>query len=42
MQIQSLDQEDSLEEEIALQYSYLENSMDEEPGWLQSLESQGV
>ena len=30
MQVQPLDQEDSLEEEIALQYSYLENSMDED------------
>ena len=38
--VQSLSQEDPLEEEI-FQYSYRENSMDrEEPGWLYCMELQ--
>ena len=40
--VQSLGWEDPLEKGIPLQYSCLENSMDREPGGLQSVGSQGV
>ena len=44
MRVQSLGWEDPLEEGMVnpLQYSCLENSMTEEPGGLQSIESQRV
>ena len=44
MQVQSLDQEDRLEEEMATHFSILawEIPWTEEPGELQSLESRGI
>ena len=44
MQVQSLDQEDPLEEEMAIRSSILawKISWSEGPGGLQSIESQGV